>query len=91
VSFQKVKPFRSEAYLKFVASHNCCNCNKIDATVIAHHEGKKGMGQKITDLRSVPLCFACHTTRHNVGKWPWEYVDPQEVMFELINEFMNGK
>jgi len=34
--------------------------------VIAHHFGKtgKGMGQKCSDLETVPLCVSCHNFLH---------------------------
>jgi len=51
-------PERCPAYLDFVHRYSCCNCGTKPAE--AHHEGKKGVGQKVRDTMAVPLCSFCH-------------------------------
>lgn len=60
---------RSSRYLSFVRAHACCTCGSRD-DVEAHHwapRGKKGIGQKPTDYRTVPLCHSCHDRFHTTG------------------------
>lgn len=49
-------------YLNFVRQHPCCSCGTT-RNVEAHHEGskaQKGMGMKVPDSETVPLCDRCH-------------------------------
>lgn len=55
------KTFRSEAWRRAVASLPCVSCMREGETQAAHanHLGK-GMGLKVSDAWTVPLCVACH-------------------------------
>lgn len=62
-------PFRSDAYLRFVREQPCCGCRS--RAVEAHHWGPtRGLGQKVDDTRTVPLCRRCHDAIHATGKLP---------------------
>lgn len=72
------KPEQSPAYMKLVHTLPCCNChtgNRIEA----HHEGKKGVSQKVRDTLTVPLCNYCHDvyTRKNCLPDPIAMARPQ--------------
>ena len=62
----KVKPVRSESYRRYVASHDCFGCGISGWSQCAHDNYGKGMGWKVCDLRSFPLCgpryglIGCH-------------------------------
>lgn len=55
-------PEKCEAWLKYVRTLPCCNCGRGPelAPIEAHHEGKKGVAQKVRDTLAVPLCGFCH-------------------------------
>jgi hypothetical protein len=63
--YPKHKPFRSEAYRRYVASHPCFGCGIADWSQCAHANGG-GMGTKASDLETFPLCatrpghMGCH-------------------------------
>jgi hypothetical protein len=69
-TFQKRKPFRSKEYLSFVRGHECCSCGKPPPNV-AHHYMKNqgGMGTKVDDTYTVPLCTSCHNQWHTTGRF----------------------
>lgn len=64
--FQKIIPVRSASYRRFVASHDCFGCGVSGWSQCAHDNKGKGMGLKVCDLRSFPLCgpryglIGCH-------------------------------
>lgn len=62
-------PLRDTAYLDFVRHHPCCHCKGREKTTVeAHHwQPKRGVGQKVDDRRTVPLCNACHRSFHETG------------------------
>ena len=56
---QKVKPYRSEKYLRFVASLPCANCGRWGRSQAAHSNSGvhgKGMALKSDDKNTFPLC-----------------------------------
>lgn len=55
-------PEKCEAWLKYVRTLPCCNCGRGPdlVPIEAHHEGKKGVAQKVRDTLAVPLCVSCH-------------------------------
>lgn len=55
------EPEKCLAWLDFVRGKSCCNCNKT-APSDPHHEGKRGVGQKVRDTLTAPLCRFCHRT-----------------------------
>lgn len=52
-------PEKCPEWLALVRKLPCCNCGE-RAPSDAHHEGKKGVGQKCRDTRTAPLCRRCH-------------------------------
>lgn len=66
-SFLKVPAVRSESYRRFVAAHPCFDCGVHGYSQCAHANEGKGLGLKVCDLRSFPLCgprpghMGCHT------------------------------
>lgn len=63
-------PARDPRYLAFVRAHPCCACRRTK-TIEAHHWARgRGVGQKVSDLRTVPLCEDCHRHYHDHGALP---------------------
>ena len=71
---RRTKPRRSSRvvdrdYLVRVASLSCAAIGLVDhfcsGDVIAHHAGTHGMGQKCSDLDTVPLCDGAHGDLHD--------------------------
>lgn len=52
-------PEECDWWLRYVRTLPCCNCGRA-APSEAHHEGRKGVGQKVRDTMAVPLCTVCH-------------------------------
>lgn len=71
----KQKPIRSSKHLAFVRTQPCMvkyegeNCNR---QAIAHHltflKGKRGMGQKVSDEYTIPICDFHHYDLHYIGE-----------------------
>lgn len=71
----KQKPIRSPNHLALVRSQPCMikydgeNCNR---QARAHHltflKGKRGMGQKVGDNWTVPICDGHHYDLHYIGE-----------------------
>jgi hypothetical protein len=63
---QKVKPWRSEAYRRYVASFPCFACGIEGYSQCAHQNYGKGRGTKVDDRLTFPLCaprfglIGCH-------------------------------
>ena len=68
---------RSAEYLGFVRSKNCFVCGKPGPND-AHHYGSRGMGQKTSDFRTVPLCREDHRYFHDHGALR-NFATPAEV------------
>jgi hypothetical protein len=73
--------FRDKGHLKFVGSQPCLVCGKSPAD--AHHlrfTQPRGMGLKVSDEFTVPLCRAHHRDNHNFGDevawWERRAIDP---------------
>ena len=62
-------PRRSKAYLAFVRKLDCCNCGTPGPSD-PHHEGKRGVGQKTSDMLVVPLCRRCHSAITDENQLP---------------------
>lgn len=66
VAVPKASIIRSEAYRKFVASHDCFGCGIAGFSQCAHENFGKGMAMKVCDSRAFPLCgpryglLGCH-------------------------------
>lgn len=70
VAVEKEKPYRSEAYKRLVASYPCICCGIEGYSQCAHANFGRGLGQKVSDLETFPLCatrpgeIGCHA-RHD--------------------------
>jgi hypothetical protein len=62
-------PRRSKSYLAFVRKLDCCNCGTPGPSD-PHHEGKRGVGQKTSDMLVVPLCRRCHSIYTDENQLP---------------------
>lgn len=62
-------PEESPAYLEMVRGRRCCNCNAPPRSD-PHHEGKKGVSQKVRDTLAVPLCRRCHDIYTDFNELP---------------------
>ena len=61
----KLEPLRSEQYRRYVASFPCFHCGLAGSSQCAHANKGKGMGMKVCDRRTFPLCFPCHSDLDN--------------------------
>jgi len=61
----KLEPLRSEQYRRYVASFPCFRCGLVGSSQCAHANMGKGMGVKVCDRRTFPLCFPCHSDLDN--------------------------
>jgi hypothetical protein len=92
------KPLRDAVYLAFVRKHECCvsrdgASGPCYGSVIAHHHGPRGMGEKADDYRTVPLCDGHHREFHDtgtIGAWGRESLDLALAyyMSEQIQEWL---
>jgi hypothetical protein len=57
----KDEPVRSETYRRKVAAMPCIHCGRGAPSQCAHANTGKGMGLKVSDLDTFPLCPACHS------------------------------
>ena len=66
---QKDKPVRDPHYLRRVRELPCVNCWSPAPSVAHHISGRaRGMGQKISDHDTIPLCSWCHGVIHGSSK-----------------------
>jgi hypothetical protein len=79
---------RDKSHLKFVGSQPCLVCGKSPAD--AHHlrfSQRRGMGIKVSDEFTVPLCRSHHRDNHNHGDevawWVKRAIDPIVTAREL--------
>jgi L-asparaginase II len=56
----KVPTYRSDKWLRAVASLPCVKCGREGMTQAAHRNEGKGMGIKTDDCLTAALCVACH-------------------------------
>ena len=94
-------PPRSPEHLAFIRSLPCAvpGCGRTRGVQAAHAPGSRGMGQKRSDLDTLPLCFAHHEEQHRIG-WPrflqTHELDIQEILqtlrekprLEVVSRFM---
>lgn len=73
---------RDERYLKTVRGQQCLICGN---TGSAHHVSmgqRRGVGLKVGDNWTVPLCHTCHMELHHYGDertwWDLQGIDPLE-------------
>jgi hypothetical protein len=90
---QKIKKFRSQKYLRWVASLPCLLClhNECQAhhITIAEH---RGFGQKVSDNFVIPLCCTHHHQLHMVSERKFWHilgitpVDYANSLFDIYNK-----
>lgn len=88
-SLRKPKTVRNERYLGHIRTLPCCVCRRHDAE--AHHVDTGGLGIKCNDTRSIPLCHACHTKCHSLGKLTFqerERVDFKVIQIECLERYI---
>jgi hypothetical protein len=61
VSHFKQSTYRSEAWLRAVASLPCVKCGLEGSTQAAHRNEGKSMGKKTDDCLTAALCVGCHS------------------------------
>lgn len=57
---EKTARLVSEPYRRFVSLHACMRCGRAGPSQCAHANEGKGMGWKVCDSRTFPLCPPCH-------------------------------
>jgi hypothetical protein len=82
------KRIRSKEHLRFVARQPCLICGRAPAQ--AHHiryAQSKGLGLKVSDEFTVPLCAIHHTENHATGNeshwWQQHKIDPLPIAEQL--------
>jgi len=60
MNYLKQPIFRSEKWLRAVASLDCVRCDR-EGTQAAHRNEGKGMGIKVDDCLTAAICPTCHT------------------------------
>lgn len=58
-------PARAPEYLAFVRAHPCAACQRRKGIEAHHWSPGRGVGQKVSDYRTVPLCEDCHRYFHD--------------------------
>lgn len=79
-----------KAYISWLHTQPCCVCGRLSG-IEAAHVGRRGLGQKCSDLEAIPLCSEHHRTgpaaHHVLGKWFWSFhsID-REAIIEKMNK-----
>lgn len=88
LKFGEVKRLRSKAHLRHVARQPCLICGRAPSQ--AHHiryAQNKGLGLKVSDEFTVPLCAIHHSDNHATGDernwWTERKIDPLAVAKDL--------
>lgn len=76
ILFPKKKPIKDPGYLAQVRMLPCCVCYTPPPSHAHHQIGTKdkGMGMKVDDRRTMPLCGVCHQELHMLGHVTWESI-----------------
>jgi Rad52/22 family double-strand break repair protein len=88
LTFGEPKRIRSKEHLRFVASQPCMICGRSPS--YAHHiryAQSRGLGLKVSDEFTVPLCATHHHHIHTTGKeqewWQERNLDPLKIASAL--------
>ena len=88
LALSEPKRFRSKEHLRFVARQPCLICGRSPSQ--AHHiryAQSRGLGLKVSDEFTVPLCAIHHTENHATGDerqwWQEHKIDPLLIAEEL--------
>jgi hypothetical protein len=91
LTLSEPKRIRSKEHLRFVARQPCVICGR--APSHAHHvrfAQSKGLGLKVSDEFTVPLCAIHHQQNHTTGNerlwWQEHKIDPLAVAARLWRE-----
>jgi Rad52/22 family double-strand break repair protein len=91
LTISEPKRHRSKEHLQFVAQHPCLICGRSPSH--AHHvrfAQSKGLGLKVSDEFTVPLCAIHHSKNHSSGDertwWQTRNIDPLKVARDLWEE-----
>jgi hypothetical protein len=94
--YRKNPPEKNPAYLAFIRKLPCSVCCKTWGIEAAHFGGR-GLGQKSSDLQTLPLCRKCHRTGpesyHTLGPRRFaevHQIDPEKLIAKL-NSFWDEK
>jgi len=80
----KQKPYKSPEFLKF-AKHQirkCIVCEQKYGTQL-HHFGKRGIGQKATDLLVCRVCKECHDSIQGKSEVGFERLGQTEIWIKM--------
>lgn len=96
LAISEPKRIRLKEHLRFVASQPCLICGRTPAH--AHHirhAQPRGLGLKVSDEFTVPLCAIHHSENHTTGDerrwWQERRIDPMAAAQELWRVFTRGK
>jgi hypothetical protein len=88
LTINEPRRLRDKAHLRFVASQPCLICGRSPAD--AHHlrfAQSRGMGLKVSDEFTVPLCRTHHRDNHRFGDerawWSKQAIDPLNVSQQM--------
>ena len=91
LTISEPKRIRSKEHLRFVAQQPCLICGRSPSH--AHHvrfAQSKGLGLKVSDEFTVPLCAIHHQQNHATGNerlwWQEHKIDPLAVAARLWRE-----
>ena len=79
--------------MDFVRSKPCCNCMAPGPSAPHHVSGLggKGVGLKVSDSYTIPLCVdKCHPEIHQ-KPWHFDEADIYKVMVRLLTEWIENK
>ena len=62
IRYRPSPPERDWQYLRYIRTYPCVVCAASGRKVEAAHVGPHGLGQKASDLQSIPLCGRHHRT-----------------------------
>ncbi len=80
--YQRHVPIRDPLYLKMIRNLPCIACGKFKWRIEAMHTGPHGLGQKASDLDSLPGCHDCHRELHCIG--PVAFQDKYKISFRAL-------
>lgn len=88
-------PPRSDTYRKWIGGFACIGCPSQKSRTEAHHHGRRGVGEKCSDYRCVPLCVECHRLITNTYRLPGRSRAETErliaaVQLDLHDAWMGG-
>jgi len=89
--YQGTKPVRDPQYLKFIRLLPCIGCGKTWGSQ-AMHSGAHGLGQKASDLDTLPGCWKCHK---EFDKNPRQFAERHKLdipaLIQMFNSFYQTK